>query len=125
MKKNTMTVPAMALAVQPGGGGDAGDMSAAAAGSPGGDGSGDAGVMPQVGDTVEFTVSGTVSAIENGLAQIEPETVNGAPIDGAGDGSEEQTIQNQDDAGAGGSDDMESHLRKLAATHDDDEGKGY
>lgn len=37
-------------------------------------------VAPEVGDPVEFSVTGTVTRVEGGNAYITPETVNGDPL---------------------------------------------
>ena len=39
-------------------------------------------VEPAVGDTVEVTVSGKVSRVENGQVYLTPDTANGEPIAG-------------------------------------------
>lgn len=78
------------------------------------------GVAPQEGDTVEFTVSGKVTSIDGENAQVTPDSVNGQPV---GNGSTDpNTADNLNDAGSGGSTDMETHLRTMAAKHDDEEG---
>lgn len=38
------------------------------------------GIEPQEGDPVEFNVAGTVKKVEDGLAYIEPEEINGEPV---------------------------------------------
>lgn len=61
-------------------------------------------VEPEVGDPVEFTVTGTVTSVENGTAVVTPETVNGEPLP-KGDGSP--------------ADPTEDDMRSMAAATDD------
>lgn len=38
------------------------------------------GAAPEVGDTVEFTLSGTVASVSGEFAEITPTAINGQPI---------------------------------------------
>ena len=114
MKPSIITVPIASLTVS-----NQDDSGESGQDSSGGFSSGD--VAPAMGDKVEFTVSGTVTSIDGDNAQITPDAINGDPI---GKGSTEpNTADNLNDGGSGGSSDMETHLRTLAAKHDDEEGE--
>lgn len=43
-------------------------------------GEGDQAVMPAVGETIEFTTTGTVKSIEGESAVVEAQAVNGEPV---------------------------------------------
>lgn len=111
MKSSIITVPIASLTVSQ-------DQSDSGQDSSGGFSGED--VAPAMGDKVEFTVSGTVTSIDGENAQITPDSINGDPI-GKSD-TNPNTADNLNDAGSGGSTDMETHLRTMAAKHDDEEG---
>lgn len=75
--KNEICVPSGALAI-PGEGGNA--------------------TAPEVGDTVEFTVSGKVSRTEGGELYVTPDTINGEPVESEAETPTEQDRDAQEEA---------------------------
>lgn len=49
---------------------------------------------PQVGDEVEFTVTGKVSRAEGGNVYVTPSTINGSPVE-ATEGSEDAAFESE------------------------------
>jgi hypothetical protein len=51
-------------------------------------------IAPAVGDTVEMTLSGRVTRLENGEVYVKPETANGQPLED--EGSEEMDLESEE-----------------------------
>jgi hypothetical protein len=61
------------------------------------------GVPPEVGDSVDYSVKGTVKAVSGGSATIDIDSVNGEPVgEEAAESPEEESTEEEGEEGAGG-----------------------
>lgn len=72
------------------------------------------GVPPEQGDSVSYSVDGTVQSVSDTDATIKVTAVNGQPIDGGGAGAGEESAAGEQPGGGGGPD-LASMREKLAA----------